>query len=105
MAADFDIAPNADIELDGGLKQRQSHNNQAWALLTQPFRVASVNIVPMSQVVAIGPNPAQDDFETVMNAIGTSPRCVLCLRYMIDRYGATANGQPPASITSATIDA
>lgn len=103
--ADFDVALDASIELDGGVLQRQSHNNQAWPFLVQPFRVATLKVVPMSAAVAIGPAGLQSDFETVINCISTSPRCAIILRYMLPGYDPVSNGLPPATITSSQIDA
>jgi len=102
--ADFDIADTPEIGVMGGLLQRQSHNNQAWPLMVQPWRSVPINVVPMTEAVAIGPNPAQDDFQTVAYNLSTQTTTVIILGYMIKGYDATANGQPPASITSATIN-
>ena len=102
--ADFDIANDLQIDNQGGLLQRQSHNNQAWPLAVQPFRVATANLLPMTETVAIGPNSAQDDFQTVLNAISTAATAVIVPAYMNRGSGPTDNGTPPATITTATIN-
>lgn len=102
--ADFDVANDLEIQYQGGLLQRQSHNNQQWPLMVQPYRSVPVNVVPMEESVAIGPNSYQDDFETVAYALSTQATSVIILGYMLPGYDATANGRPPASITSSTIN-
>lgn len=72
--------------------------------MVQPYRSAPLNIVPMTESVAIGPNAAQDDFETVAYALSTQPTTVIILAYMLAGYDAVSNGVPPATITSAQID-
>lgn len=102
--ADFQAAGDLQIDNQGGLLQRQSHNNQAWPLAVQPFRVATVNLSPMTETVAIGPNPAQDDFQTVLNAITTAGACVIIPEYMNRGAGPVDNGTPPPTISTATIN-
>ena len=102
--ADFQIANDVQIQYEGGLLQRQSHNNQQWPLMVQPYRSMPVNVSPMPESVAIGPNSAQDDFQTVAYALSTQPTTVLIPAYMIAGNGPAANGQPPSTITTATID-
>jgi hypothetical protein len=103
--ADYAIKQDMEEQLMGGLLQRQSHNNQAWPLQVQPGKGYTVNLVPMSETIAIGPNPAQDDWESVAYAISTQPAVVMIPRYMKRGSGPVANGQPPSTITGATIDA
>lgn len=101
--ADFATANDIETVLQGGLTQRQSHNNQAWPLAVKPYRQITANLVPMDVAVMRGPNPAQDDFETVANAIGQSATCVIIPKYIMD--GKHANtGAPPPVISTATID-
>lgn len=102
--ADFQIANDLQVDNQGGLLQRQSHNNQAWPLAVQPFRVATVNLSPMTETVAIGPNAAQDDFQTVLNAISTAQSAVIVPAYLSRAYGPSQNGTPPPTITTATIN-
>jgi hypothetical protein len=103
--ADFAARNDLEEDLQGGLTQRKSHNNQAWPLMIVPFKVYTVNLVPMSEQVAIGPNPYQDDLETVGYQLATSPGAVVIPKYMQRGFGPLYNGQPPAVITPATIDA
>lgn len=100
--SDFAIDLSADDELDGGLLQRASHNNQAWPLQVQPFRVLTVRLVPMQESAVIGPAAAnQDDFQTVRNAIATSPCCVLIPAYLKPGNLNALTGVP--NVTSGTI--
>lgn len=80
-SADFDISSDAEDDLLGGLLQRKSHNNQAWPLAVQPYRSLNVNLAPMTEAIAIGPNPAQDDFQTVRAAITVANATVLIPSY------------------------
>ncbi len=102
--ADYDISNDVEIQILGGLTQRQSHNNQQWPLITQPYRSVPLNVTPMEESVAIGPNSAQDDFETSAYAMSTQATTVVILGYMKQGFDAASNGVPPASITSATIN-
>jgi hypothetical protein len=102
--ADFQVAQDPDESLQGGVLQRQSRNNQAWALLQaggNPFRVLTVNLQPMTEAVAIGPNSAQDDFETVRYQLATASACVLIPAYLA--RGNSPNNVP--NVTSGTISA
>jgi len=105
--ADFNVANNVDVQLMGGTKERRSHNNQAWALQVQPYRQLTANLVPMTEAIAIGPNSAQDDYETVMNKLSTAKACVLIPSYLsrgpVNGNSAT-NGAPPPVINSTTIN-
>lgn len=103
--ADFNVKWDTEEQLEGGLLQRLSHNNQSWPLQTQPFKGYSINLVPMSEAIAIGPNAQQDDWETVYYAMSTASASVLIPRYMKRGSGPAANGQPPAVIDTSTIDA
>ena len=100
--ADFAVANDIDADLMGGLLQRKSHNNQAWPLAVQAYRSITVNLVPMTETVAIGPNPAQDDFQTVANALSGSSATVLIPFYLDRESGAF--GKPPPVIDSTTIN-
>jgi len=102
--ADFDVDGAVQVDYEGGLLQRQSHNNQAWPLAVQPYRKITANLTPMPENVAIGVNAAQDDYETVRNALSTAAACVIIPYYMNDGFGALVNGAPPVSITTATIN-
>lgn len=106
--ADFNVANDVETELMGGLLQRRSHNNQAWPLAVQPYRQLTVNLVAMAESIAIGPNSAQDDYETVRNALETAAACVLIPTYLnrgpVNGNSAT-NGAPPPTIDSTTISA
>lgn len=101
-AADFAIKEDMEQDFDGGLLQRQSHNNQNWPLLIEGYRSLTINLVPMVEAVAIGPNSAQDDFQTVLTALSTQATTVL-VPYYLYREGGTATGQPPAAINTTTI--
>lgn len=101
-SADFRVVGDVQVELDGGLLQRQSPNNQAWPLAVKPYRKLTANIVPMDETTAIGPNSAQDDYETVVNAITTAAACVLVPTYL-HRQDGSPNGSPPPIIDSSTI--
>jgi len=104
--ADFNVANDAKTEWKDTTLQRRSHNNQAWALQQQPFRQATVQLVPMAESVAIGPNSAQDDYETVAYEISTSTCCVMIGTYLSRgavNGGSGPNGAPPPVITSSTI--
>lgn len=103
--ADFYLANDFETEFDGGNLQRQSHNNQAWPLTQQPYRSVTLNLQPMPEFAAIGPNSAQDDFETIMNAISVQPTVVVIEAYQNPGSGPTQNGIPPAAITTSTISA
>jgi hypothetical protein len=102
--ADFQVAQDPDETLQGGVLQRQSRNNQAWPLMQSggnPFRVLTVNLQPMTEAVAIGPNAAQDDFETVRYQLATASACVLIPTYLA--RGNTIDNAP--NVTSGTISA
>lgn len=104
--ADFNVANDIVKELMGGLLQRRSHNNQAWALEVQPYWQLTANLVAMEEYIAIGPNSAQDDYETVLEAISTAEAAVLIPSYLsrgpVNGNSAT-NGAPPPVIDSTTI--
>lgn len=101
--ADFAVANDLDWDLEGGLLKRQAHNNQAWALEQQPYRVLKCNLVPMEQIAAIGPNPDQADYETVMNALSTQKTCVMIAAYL-NPGNSPASGTPPPVISTTTIN-
>jgi hypothetical protein len=100
--ADFKVANDVKTEWRSGILQRRSHNNQAWALEQQAFRETVVQLVPMAESIAIGPNSAQDDYETVAYAISTSDCCVMIPSYLV-RGVAVENGSPPSVINATTI--
>jgi hypothetical protein len=99
QCADFQLALNPDDEMDGGLLQRQTHNNQAWPLLVEPARQLTYNLVPMNETAMIGPT-TQPDFEQVRYALSTQPCCV-AIKYFLNT-GNAPNNVP--KITSATIN-
>jgi hypothetical protein len=106
LGADFNVANDVRIEWHGGILQRRSHNNQAWPLLTQAFRQLNVQLVPMTEDIAIGPNSNQDDYETVASAISTQACCVLIPSYFTRgpvNGNAAPNGEPPPVIGTGTI--
>ena len=103
--ADFNVANDIKTVWKDATLQRRSHNNQAWALQTQPFREVTAHVVPMTEAVAIGPNSAQDDYETVAYALSTSTCCVLIESYLIRgplNGNSPTNGSPPSIFPSPT---
>ena len=103
-AAEFPLVQDAVVEVQGGLLQRQSHNNQAWPLMVQPFRMLTANLVPMTEAIAIGPwpygSPTADDFQTVCDAISTQLASVLIPLYVT--LGSITLNVP--TINGSTID-
>ncbi len=101
--ADYRAKQDPHRKMQGGILQRRSHNNQSQAFLPQnAYRSITVNIVPMSEDIVIGPNSAQDDFETVVNALNTQKTTVLIPLYL-HRGDGPENGVPPSVINSSTI--
>ena len=103
--ADFDVANDISFNAEGGTLQRQSHNNQQWPLMVQPYFSIPVNLTAMPVAVAVGPNPAQYDFQTVIAAMVTQSTTVIIPKYMVEGADPLTTGQPPPSITSSNIDA
>jgi hypothetical protein len=101
--ADFQVA-GLDTSFEGGVLQRQSHNNQAWPLQLQAGKGYSITTVQMSESIFFGPNGSEYDWETVEYALSTQSAVVIIPAYMKRGSGPKTNGQPPASITSALID-
>ncbi len=101
--ADYRAKQDPHRKKEGGILQRRAHNNQSQAFLPEnSYRSITVNIVPMAEDMVIGPNPYQDDFETVADRMSTQKTTVLIPMYLHRGMGPP-NGQPPAVIDSTTI--
>jgi hypothetical protein len=105
--ADFNVENDVEVRWKGGLLQRRTHNNQPWALEVVPWRELTVQLVPMTEAVAIGPNSLQSDYETVACSLSTQTACALIPSYLnrgAFNGNSEVNGQPPAVINSTTIN-
>lgn len=101
--ADFAIANDLSTGYGGGLLQRQSHNNQAWALQTQPWRTFTPNFVPMDETHVLGPLTYQDDFETVAYSFNTSKASIIIPAYL-NGGNSQSNVTSAPVVTTATIN-
>lgn len=101
-SSDWGVKQDFKLQLQGGLLQRKSHQNQNWPWAVKAYQSPAFNITPMSETEALGPRSDQDDFQTVMHKIAQAQSVVLIPSYL-SRNNAGDRHSPPATIDATTI--
>jgi len=97
--ADFRIVGTPEEDFVS-LTQRRATNDSPQPLLQHGYRTFNVSLVPMTQAQAIGPNPAQLDFQSVRDKISRTNAAVIIPAYL----KPSANPGSIATVDSTTID-
>jgi hypothetical protein len=101
-SSDWGVKQDLKIQLQGGLLQRKSHQNQNWPWAVKAYQAPSFNITPMNEAQALGPRTDQDDFQTVMHKMAQAQSIVLIPSYL-SRNNNGNHHAPPAVISASAI--